>query len=199
METSMKKKFDTRKMVRVSILGLMGYVLLEFNMRLPMFPSFIKLDVANLPSIIGSITMGPVAGVSVEFVKNIIKALLSSETIGIGEVSNFICGASLVMPLGFIYKKIPNIKGYILGSVAGVLSLAIVASMSNYFFIIPAYAIAFGGIEAIIALAAKVNANVTDLSALIVFAIIPFNLVKGTLNVVLGYIIYKFVKPLFIM
>ena len=197
METSTKKRFDTRQMVRVSILGLLGYILLMFNMPLPIFPSFIKIDIANLPGIIASITMGPAAGAGVEFVKNIIKALLASETIGIGEVSNLICGVSLVVPIGIIYRKIPNVKGYILGSAAGILSLAIAASASNYFFIIPAYAVAFGGMEAIIALCAKVNANVTDLSAVIVFAIIPFNLLKGTLNAVLGYLIYKFVKPVF--
>ena len=199
METSTKKKFDTRTMVRVSILGLMGYMLLEFNMRLPIFPMFIKLDVANLPSIIASITMGPVAGLGVEFVKNVIKAMISSETIGIGEISNFICGVSLVIPLGLVYKKLPNTKGYIIGSVAGVLTLCVIASVSNYFFVIPAYALAMGGMDAVINMASAANANITDLNALIVFAFIPFNFIKGMLNVVLGYMIYKFVKPLFMM
>jgi len=199
METSAKKSFDTRHMVRISILGLLGYVLLLFNFPLPIFPSFIKIDIANLPGIIASVTMGPMAGAGVELVKNLVKALLSSETIGIGEISNFICGISLVMPIGFIYKMLPNLKGYVLGSAVGVLALAIIASISNYFFIIPMYALAFGGMEAIVGFASKVNANVSDLSTLIVFSIIPFNLLKGTLNVVLGYAIYKFIRPVFAM
>jgi len=199
MVTSTEKKFDTKRMVRTSILGILGYVLLMFNMPLPMFPPFIKIDIANLPGIIASVTMGPMAGVSVELIKNLVKALLASETVGIGEISNFICGVSLVVPIGLIYKKIPNVKGYILGSAMGVLSLAIIASISNYFFIIPTFAVALGGMDVIINMVSAVNANITDLNALIVFAIIPFNLIKGTLNAVLGYLIYKFMKPIFTM
>jgi len=201
METSAGKlsKFNTRQMVRISILGLLGYIILMFRFALPIFPEFIELDVANLPSIIASISMGPWAGVAVEFVKNVLKVIMGSRTIGIGEISNFICGSSLVIPLGLIYRKIPNIKGYIAGSIAGVITLSIVACLSNYFFVIPMYAAAFGGMEAIIGMVSKINANVGDLKSIIIFSILPFNLLKGGLNVITGYLIYRVAKPLFVM
>jgi riboflavin transporter FmnP len=192
-----KKRFGTKEMVRISLLGLLGFMLLMLNFPIPLIPSFLELDIANLPGIIAALTMGPLAGVAVEFVKNLLKIVISTQTVGVGEISNFICGVSLIVPLGIIYAKTKSLKGYILGGAVGIITLCAVASLSNYYFIIPAYAVVFGGMDAIIGLASSVNASVTDLSGLIVLSVIPFNIIKGLVNVALGYVLYKFLRPLF--
>lgn len=193
---ALPQKIGTKQMARISFLAVIGFVLEMINFPLPIFPGFLKFDFSSLPSLIGGMLMGPLPAVFIELVKNLLKVIVQSETIGIGEISNFICGVSLAVPAAVIYRKVKGYKGVILGSITGVIMLTAVASISNYFFVIPAYAFAFGGMDAIISLVSKVNGNVHDLKSLIILSIVPFNIIKGTATVLAGAIIYRHI-PIF--
>ena len=111
----------TRSMVGTAMLGALATVLMFFSFNVPLMPSFIKMDLSELPALIASFAYGPVYGVAVCFIKNIINVFASS-TGGVGELSNFILGTLFVFPAGFIYRKMKSRKGALLGALTGAAS-----------------------------------------------------------------------------
>ena len=100
---------NTRNLVPVAILGAIGAILMILNINIPsIMPVFIKLDFADLPAIIASFAFGPTGGLMVCLIKNLLNLILASNTMGVGELSNFILGCAYVIPAGFIYKKHHN-------------------------------------------------------------------------------------------
>jgi len=191
-----KMKISTTALVRSALLGAIAAVLMELNLRLPIFPGFLQLDVSDLPALIGAVTSGPIVGVLTTLVKNIINPIVfGTNTGGIGNFADFVMGCALVVPIGIIYRKRRSLTGYLLGAVAGLISLVIVASLVNYFILLPLFTRIFMPMETILNIANAVNSNVNDVFTLILFAIIPFNLVKGTIVVILGFIILKTLSP----
>lgn len=194
----MQKKMTTVVTVRSALLGAAGAVLMQFGIRLPIFPGFLSLDVGNLPALIGAVTTGPLTGLLAMLVKNLLDPLIfGTNTGGVGNFANFVMGAALVVPLGLIFKYRRDTLGYIAGSAAGIICTAIAAAIMNYFVLLPLFTRLFMPMETILAMAYAVNSNVTSVPRLIVFAIIPFNLLKGFVVVVLGFAIYRSLKPIF--
>jgi len=193
MNTSLDK---TKAMVRIAILGAISFLLTFVKAPLPIFPSFLKLDPSDIPAIIAALAYGPIGGVGVQLIKAITDAL-TSESAGVGQIANFIAGSAFVIPLGFVYQRAKNLRGYCLGAGLGSLSMIVVASVFNYFVLIPAYAVIFGGMDAIIGLAAKLNSSITGLGSLVLLAIAPFNLLKAVLISVFGYALYKPLTTIF--
>ena len=188
---SNSRKMSTSTMVKIGILGAVSFLLMLVEFPLPLFPPFLKIDASDLPSIVATMSLGPVAGVMVQFIKNILRVILGSMTGGVGELANFLIGSLFVVPLGLAYKKLPNIKGYIVGAVIGTISMSVFAAFLNYAFLIPLYATLFGGMEVIVNMSIAVNPNLTDLRALVIFGIIPFNLIKCVAISILGYFTYR--------
>ena len=94
MVTQSKRNVQIRAMVVTAILAAMSYILAMMSFSVPFMPSFIKLDVSELPALIGSFSLGPVYGVLICLIKNLL-GLMNSSTNGIGELSNFLLGAML--------------------------------------------------------------------------------------------------------
>ena len=115
---NLRLMFDTRKLVFTALLAAVASVLMLFSFKIPIMPSFISFDFSDFPAVMASLTMGPIAGVFVCLVKNIIN-LFSSMTGGVGELSNFILSSCLVIPAGIIGRKINTYKGAIIGCVIG--------------------------------------------------------------------------------
>jgi len=192
----MDKKITTIILVRSAVLGAVGAVIHQFGLRLPIFPGFMSLDIGNLPALIGAITTGPLTGFLVVFLTNVLDALVfGTNSGGIGNLANFVMGAALVVPVGFIYKRRKNVLGYAIGGVTGILCTAIVAAFVNYFVLLPLFSRIFMPMETILSMANAVNPRVTTVPQLIIFAIIPFNLLKGTMVVVFGFIMYRTLSP----
>lgn len=194
----MKKKISTAVMVRSALLGAIAAVLMQFDLRLPVFPGFLGLDVSDLPALIGAVTTGPLSAVLISLVKNLLDPIIfGTNTGGIGNFANFVMGVALVVPIGIIYQRRKNLSGYIIGSAAGIVTMVITACVVNYFILLPLYSELFIPMDTIISIANAVNSNVTDVFTLLLFAIVPFNLLKGGITVVLGYILYRVLKPVF--
>lgn len=192
------KNSKINKMVKIAILAGMGALLMNFKFPLPFAPPFMSVDFADVASLIGGFAMGPLSGVLIVFVKNIIKLIISgSLTVGVGEVSNFIVGASYVFIASLIYKKDRTHKGAIKGLIIGSLVMTMVAVLSNAFFVFPLYRKASGfELQTFVDQTASLNSLVTSYWTLMLFAVVPFNLVKSLLESIVTHLLYKRISPI---
>ena len=130
----MKTKFNTRVLTGTAMLAAVATVLMYMEFPIPIMPAFIKLDVSELPALIASFAYGPVAGIVVCLIKNLIK-LPSTSTAAVGELFNFVMGALFVGVAGMVYRFKKTRSGAILGAVLGALVMAIVSVPYNYFIV----------------------------------------------------------------
>ena len=196
MYTLSKETFSTRNMVKISVLGVISMVLMFFDLSVWFAPPFLKLDIADLPSLIGAFAMGPMAGVITQFIKNILHILIQgSSTGGVGEISNFLVGSVFAYSAGIIYYRKKTFKRALLGLFVGVILMTFFASLSNYFVIFPLYSKILP-LDGIIELASKLNRFVVDYKSLILYAVVPFNILKGTVVSIITLLVYKKVSPI---
>ena len=106
------KRINVRYMTMTAMLSAVAFVLMFLDFSVPLMPVFIKLDLSELPALIGAFAMGPVSGVVICLIKNLIHLAMTS-TGGVGELSNFILGAAFVLPAGMLYQA--RLPGRLLG------------------------------------------------------------------------------------
>ena len=191
---------NPRNMVIIALLASIAFILtLEgvFRWRLPIFPGFLAMDVADIPAVIGSVALGPVAGVWILGIRNILDVLVTgTASAGIGPLANFIFGCAYILPFAYIYNRFGRTtKGFVIGAAAGTLISTITAALVNYYMLIPAFAYIFGGMDNVVGRGTEVNDNINSLFTLVLYAIIPFNLLKNALVSVGGLVIYKAFGP----
>lgn len=187
---------NTRYIAKIGILAAIAVILMFFEVPLPMMPSFLKLDASELPAIIGAFILGPMAGVSIEFIKNLLHAA-NTQTMGIGEIANFLVGVAFILPAGYLYQNYKSRNGAILSLMVGTFSMMIAASLLNYFILLPLYqAMLHFPLEQIINLGTVANPRIVDLKTFITMAIAPFNLIKGIVISVFTLMIYKKILPI---
>lgn len=199
MENVMKKsktrnrESNIRKLVTISMLGAVSVVLMLFSTPIWFAPPNYKLDLSEVPVLIGSFAMGPIAGVTIEFLKIMLNLIIDgTDTMFVGEFANFIMGCAIVVPSTIIYNYKKNKKSAIIGMLIGTAIMTIVASVLNAYILLPVYAKAFKmPIDALIGMGTKVNPKVTDLKTFIILAVAPFNLVKGLVSSLLTFLLYK--------
>ena len=138
----------TRTLTQIAMLGAVAGVLMNFEFPIPFLaPSFYQLDFSEIPVLIGSFAMGPLAGVVIELVKILVHLVTKgSMTAGVGDVANFIFGCTFAVPAGLIYryKSVKSRKHAVVGMAVGTVLTAIVACFINAFVLLPAYGKAFG-------------------------------------------------------
>lgn len=193
MENTLKKSrfLSTRSLVKVALLSAISFILMFVEMPIPgVFPDFLKIDISDIPALIAGMAFGPIAGLFVEVVKNVLHGLAATTTGGIGEVANIVVGSAFVMTTSFIYRRGKNLKTLLLGFLAGTIAIAVVGCIINYFVMLPFYG-QFMGLDAIIALGSAINPKVNTLLDFVLWFIGPFNLLKGLIISVLTIPIYK--------
>ena len=195
---STKPRTSIRYMARVAVLTAIASVLMLWEFPLWFAPGFYKLDVSEAVILMGGFALGPGAAILIEFLKNLINILLNGTTTAyIGEMANFITGCAFVVPAAVIYKYHKNKKSALISMVDASLSLMVIGSLLNYFVLIPAFSRFYNlPVEDIIGMGAAVNPLVTDLKSLVVWAVAPFNLVKGVLCSTLAMLLYKRVSKI---
>ncbi len=183
-----------RRLCGTAMLGAVAYVLMFLEFPVPLIPPFIKMDFSELPALIASFAYGPLSGIVVCLIKNLIH-LFNTQTGGVGELANFILGAVFVTGAGFVYKNLHNKKGAVTGAIVGAVIMAIVSVPSNYFVVYPVYT-AFMPMEGIIGAYKAINPNVnTLLDCLIVFNM-PFTFIKGMIAAAMTFLVYKPLSPI---
>lgn len=184
----------TRKLTMTAMLAAVSTVLMMFSVPVPLMPSFIKLDFSELPALVAAFTLGPVSGVVVCLIKNLVNAF-NTTTGCVGELCNFLLGASFVLPAGLIYYKKKTFTGAVTGAFIGCLAMAVFSVPINYFLVYPVYT-NFMPMEAIIGMYQAINPKIeTLLQALLVFNM-PFTFIKGLCSVVITFLIYKPLSPM---
>ena len=63
------KIFDARGIAQIGVLSAISAILMIVEIPLWFAPSFYKIDLSELPVLIGSFAMGPLAGVMIELIK----------------------------------------------------------------------------------------------------------------------------------
>lgn len=195
MQQTMKStKFLTvSTLVKISILSAIGYILMFISVPLPMlFPEFLKIDISDLTALLGGISLGPMAGVTIAFLKNLLQFITGmSTTGGVGEFANFLIGGSFVFTVSYIYSKKRNIQGVIIGLVSGMVVMTVVGCVANYFIILPFYATIGWSIDAVVSMGAAINPAIDSKMSFIIWMIAPFNILKSGLMSLLTLPMYK--------
>ncbi len=199
--------FSTKQMVVISLFAALSYVLQLVHLPYKHL-GFLEFEFSDIPAIIATLQYGPMAGLVIELIKNLIKALTASTTAWVGEITNFFISAAYLLPIGILYKlknknyyrenagksKAWNSVYMIFIFCVGVLTMAITGALLNYFVMVPLYAKFFGGMDSVIGFAAAGMPVIKDLGSLVLLGITPFNIVKGITISVIGYYTYRLLK-----
>ena len=194
-----RKAFSsTHYLTYTAIFASLAGVLMFLEIPLFFAPSFYKIDLSEIPILICTFYLGPVAGVAAELVKIMVKLLLKgTSTAFVGDFANFVVGCSFVLPASIIYHARPGKRSALVGMVAGTLVMTVFGSAFNAIYLLPKFAALYGmPMEAIIGMGTKINPRITSVGTLVLFAVVPFNLLKGVIDSALTFLLYKRISPI---
>jgi riboflavin transporter FmnP len=188
----------TRTMVQIAMLSAVAAVLMLWDFPLPIAPSFYKLDFSEVPVLIGSFAMGPLAGAGIELIKILINLVVNgTDTMFVGELANLLIGCALVVPAGLIYRKHKTRRHAIFGMLTGIVCMTVVGAAVNAFMLLPAYGAAFGmNVSAFVGMGQAIIPAVDSLFKFCLLIVAPFNLLKGVVVSVITLLLYKHISRL---
>ena len=193
------RKDTTHNLTVAAMLSAVAFILMFIEFPVPMLiPSFVKMDFSDLPALLGAFALGPVYGVAISFMKNLLHIVIKgTSTACVGELSNFILGAIFSAVAGYLYKHHKSRKTAILGALAGAVAMALISVPANYFVVYPAYVQFYHmPLEAILGMYQAILPSADSLIKCLVIFNLPFTLVKGLLDAVLCMVIYKPLSPI---
>lgn len=169
------KKLD--KSIKIAVLGAIAFILMFIEIPvIPMFP-WLKMDLSEVPVLMGAFAFGPLAGISVEALKLLLHLMIKgTSTGGVGELANLLVGVALVVPAAFIYNRKKSKKAAILGMIIGTICMEVVGILANVYLLLPAYGM---------------RMESAQLMQYVTVGLIPFNGVKAILVSIITFILYK--------
>lgn len=193
-----EKQSPARRTAYVGIFAAIAAVLMYLEFPLPFAPAFYELDFSEIPVLICSFSLGPVAGVVCEFLKVVLKLLLKgTSTAFVGDLANFVVGCAFILPASAVYFANKTKKGAIIGMVVGTICITVVGSLFNAIYLIPTFSVLFGQpLDVIIGMGTSINPAITSVNTLVMFAVAPFNLLKGVADSIVTFFIYKHIERL---
>ena len=189
----------THKLTVTAMLSAVAFVLMFIEFPIPaLIPSFVKLDISDLPELLAAFSMGPLYGVAVTLVKNLLFILLhGTSSAYVGELFNFLMGSVFAFTAGIIYQRKKSRTTALLGAVAGAVLMAVLSVPLNYYLVYPAYVVCYGlPLEAIIGMYQAIRPSTNGLLECLVVFNMPFTFCKGMLDVLIAFLIYKPLSPL---
>lgn len=171
------KTLNTNRFIKLSLLSAIAVILMYIDFPvIPIFP-WLKIDLSDVPALMGAFAFGSLAGVIIELMKNLLILIVKGTGTGfVGELANFLVGVALVWPAALVYKKNKTKKTAILGMVLGVLCIEVVGILANVYLLLPAYGMAMSKAE---------------LMQYVTVGLIPFNGIKSILVCGITYALYK--------
>lgn len=133
-----EKKRSARTLTVTALLSAVAFVLAFLEFPVPLSPSFARMDISDLPALIGAFAFGPVCGVLIELIKNLLQ-MTTTATGGVGELANFLMGGSFVFTAGLIYKLHKTKTAAWLAGIVGSIVMGIVAALTNYYILLPLF------------------------------------------------------------
>ena len=193
-----ERTLTTRKIAMIGVFSAIAAVLHMLDFPIPFAPSFYKLDFSEIPALIGAFAFGPVAAVMIEFCKIVLKLLFKgTSTAFVGDLANFIIGCSLLLPASILYLFRKTKRNAVIGCVAGTIIMTIFGSAFNAIYLIPKFAQLYGmPLESIVEMGHVINPAINSVSTLALFAVVPMNLLKGSVVSVVTILVYKKLSPI---
>ena len=185
---------NVRMLTITAVLSAISFILAFFEFPVPLSPSFARMDLSDLPALIGAFAYGPMSGILIEFVKNALQ-LFTSSTGGIGELANFIMGSSFVVTAGLIYKSHKTKKTAMIACLIASVTMGIVAAIVNYFILLPVFE-AFMPLDQLIASFGEFIPFIKTKLDVVLFNAFPFNLLKGIGISIATMLLYKRLSPI---
>ena len=190
-----RKTVSAKLIARVGVLGAIA-ALLFLIPGIPIVPPIYKLDFSTVPVLLGGFSLGPVPGLLILLVKDLV-GLTNSSSMGVGELADFLASAAMMLTAVAIYRRHHSRRVALIGLIAGTAVMTAAAALINYYIVIPFYVAAMNmPAEAIVSMIGKVIPAVDSLPKLIAFATTPFNLLKGVVLSVITFLLYKRLSPL---
>lgn len=189
----------THHITVAAMLSAVAFALMFIEIPIPaLIPSFVKLDISDLPELLAAFSLGPLYGVVVALMKNLLIILIKgSSSANVGELCNFALGAVFALTAGLIYRRSKSRKSALLGSVVGALLMAAISLPLNYFVVYPAYVVCYGmPMDAIIGMYQVILPSADSLFKCLAIFNLPFTFVKGMIDVGLCFLIYKPLSPI---
>ena len=185
---------SVRYMSVTAMLSAVAFILMFLDFSVPFMPAFIKMDLSELPALIGSFSMGPVCGILICLIKNVLHLFITT-TGGVGELSNFLLGVAFVLPAGWIYRHKKSRRSALIGSLLGAVIMGVFSVVSNYFLVYPVY-YNFMPEEAVLGAYQVIVPSVKSILQCLVCFNMPFTIVKGLFSVVITFLVYKHISPI---
>jgi riboflavin transporter FmnP len=183
----MQRSHNLNRLVFLSLLSGLAFLMQVLNFPLPLFPTFLKADFSEIPALVGALVYGPLAGILVELLKNILHFLFAGSETGViplGQMANFLAGSVFVTVTVWIARRIEGVRGLVLGLAGGTAVMALLMTAANWYVIFPAYS-------------SLLNMQVSKalMTTMILYGVAPFNVVKGILVSLLFVPLYLKLKP----
>lgn len=168
-------KNNTNRLIKISLLSAVSLALMYFDF--PVIPAFpwLKMDLSDVPALLGTFGFGPLVGVTIELIKNILYFFTKGSSVA-GVLANFLFGAALVFPAGLIYHRKKSKKTAIIGMLVGTVVMEVAGIFGNIYILLPLYGM-------------KMTAE--QLTQYVLVGIVPFNAVKALIVNVVTYFVYK--------
>ncbi len=211
--TVSKSATNTHKLVVAAMLSAVAFALMFIEFPIPaLIPSFVKMDISDLPELLGAFALGPIYGAAICLMKNLLHFVIKGTSSGgDGELCIVLLGCCFVIPAGALYQKLKpkdtagmskqdikkqGLKAAIIGAIVGDVIMAVLSVPLNYFVSYPIYAALFGGMDLIISAYQAILPSMSSLLQCLITFNMPFTFVKGLLDVALCFLIYKPLSPL---
>ncbi len=187
------------KITIIAVSSALSALLMFFEIPLFFAPSFYKIDLSEIPILICGFYLGPLSGLTAEGLKVIIKLLLKGTTTAfVGDYACFLLGASFILPASILYLKKKTRRNAILSLALGGLIMTVFGSLLNAYYLIPAYSEIYGlPLEVIVSMGTAVNRRIHNIQSLVLYAVVPFNLLKSVIDSLLTFLLYKRIERLF--
>ena len=185
---------NVRTITMTALLSAVAFLLAFLEFPVPLSPSFTRMDLSDLPALIGAFAFGPVCGVLIELIKNLLQ-LTTTATGGVGELANFLLGASFVFTAGLIYKLHKTKTAAWIAGIVGSIVMGIVAALTNYYILLPLFE-QFMPLEQLIASFGEYIPFIHSKKDIVLYNAFPFNLLKGLAITVATMVSYKRLRPI---
>lgn len=173
---------QTKRLITISMLSAVSFILMFIKFPIPFLPPYLTLDFSDVPALLATFSLGPIAGVIVAFIKNLLNFFFN---VGdpVGPVANFLAATSFLITAYYVIKNKHNIKSQIIGFSIATIVMTIVLSILNYFVLLPLYGMIM-----------NLSNVVENIKIVIVSGVIPFNIIKGIIISVVFILLFKRLK-----
>lgn len=173
---------SNKRFIVISMLSAIAFILMFIKFPLPFLPPYLTLDFSDVPALLATFIFGPIAGIIVELIKNLLNFLFNMGD-PIGPLANFVAAVSLLLTAYYVSKAVKSRFNIIIGLIVGTIVMTLVLSVLNYFVLLPLYGMIM-----------NLSDVMKNLKIIIVSGIIPFNIIKGIIVSIVFLLLYKRLK-----